>query len=77
MPQMLISKRLAHRSSFSARLIHAAATESGTVKMVVQGRQIQLTPSIKQYAEEKVMWPCMGRHAALCVFELVTVAPSS
>ena len=32
----------------------AAATQSGTVKMVVQGRQIELTPSIKQYAEEKV-----------------------
>jgi hypothetical protein len=34
--------------------IVAAATQSGTVKMVVQGRQIELTPSIKQYAEEKV-----------------------
>lgn len=32
----------------------AAATHSGTVKMVVQGRQIELTPSIKQYAEDKV-----------------------
>lgn len=36
------------------RTIHAAATDSGTVKMVVQGRQIELTPSIKQYAQEKV-----------------------
>ncbi|KAA6428717.1 MAG: 30S ribosomal [Trebouxia sp. A1-2] len=34
--------------------IVAAATQLGTVKMVVQGRQIELTPSIKQYAEEKV-----------------------
>ena len=32
----------------------AAATQSGTVKMVVQGHQIELTPSIKQYAEDKV-----------------------
>ncbi|DBB11202.1 TPA: Ribosome-binding factor PSRP1, chloroplastic [Trebouxia sp. C0006] len=36
------------------KLVVAAATQSGTVKMVVQGRQIELTPSIKQYAEEKV-----------------------
>lgn len=34
--------------------IVASATLSGTVKMVVQGLHIELTPSIKQYAEEKV-----------------------
>ena len=32
----------------------AAASQTGTVKMVVQGLQIELTPSIKQYAEDKV-----------------------
>ncbi len=42
------------------KLVVAAATQSGTVKMVVQGRQIELTPSIKQYAEEKVGRRCQS-----------------
>ena len=45
--------RLQCRQSL-CRTVQAAATDSGTVKMVVQGRQIELTPSIKQYAQEKV-----------------------
>lgn len=38
--------------------IVASGVQSGTVKMVVQGRQIELTPSIRQYAEEKVVSVC-------------------
>ena len=66
-PMLLRPRSLVSSPSFSTQLrtpgiivqrvrkpVVAAATQSGTVKMVVQGRQIELTPSIKQYAEEKV-----------------------
>lgn len=50
---------LRHRSQQQRRLeaqrVRAAAfAESSTVKVVVQGRHLPVTPALKQYAEEKV-----------------------
>lgn len=55
-PILLSQKQYRHSSSQRLRsgVIVASGTQSGTVKMVVQGRKIELTPSIRQYAEEKV-----------------------
>lgn len=47
-PRQLVSQHLRNGA------IVASGSQSGTVKMVVQGRKIELTPSIRQYAEEKV-----------------------
>lgn len=67
-----ILQTLTHRTQRvqSRQLLHttvrAAVTDSGTVKMVVQGRQIELTPSIKSYAQEKVDTCCPCSSSALC-----------
>ena len=53
-PRVLPAAKQACSRSLRSGAIVASASQSGTVKMVVQGRQIELTPSIKQYAEEKV-----------------------
>ena len=47
--------RQVRRQIFRSGITFASATHSGTVKMVVQGRQMELTPSIKEYAEDKVI----------------------
>ena len=63
-PNLHLVARSTHRVQCRqplSRTVQAAATTSGTVKLNVQGRQIELTPSIKQYAQDKVRL-CVSDH---------------